>query len=434
MFVGNATTSITVTPTVVQTDATVSVRINGGSFAPVSSGTASGSLALNVGSNSVEVRVTARDGITQMTYTVMVTRDEAAPIVTTPTATSFTATSATLGGNVTSDGGATITERGVVYSATATNADPLIDGTGVTKVTTTGNTGVFTLPVTGLTQSTGYTFKAYAINSEGTAYSSVASFLTLSTDANLGGLVLDGFGFSPAFANTTATYAATVQRSDGTVLIRPTSAHSGASLFARVNGGGWVPVSSGSLSLPLPLEFGDNLVEVRVIAQDGATEQLYSLEVFRNQPRPDAMVGRSVAFMGGANVYSSSYAQQLLLVATRARAVSGYVAVANRGNRPDRFNYRGNGDNRYFKVEYRNATGALVSASVKAGLYRTSEMEPSAPVEWLRVTVTPVKKLIVVKGRKKTVTLRKAHTAHINATSVLDPAVRDGVSIRVETR
>jgi hypothetical protein len=145
-------------------------------------------------------------------------------------------------------------------------------------------------------------------------------------------------------------------------------------------------------------------------------------------------VGRSVAFMGGANVYTSSSAQQLPLVATRARAVSGYVAVANRGNRPDRFNYRGNGDNRYFKVEYRNATGALVSASVKAGLYRTSEMEPGAPVEWLRVTVTPVKKRIVVKKRKKTVTLRKAHTAHINATSVLDPSVGDGVSIRVETR
>ena len=356
------------------------------------------------------------------------------PSVTSPNATTITATGATLGGNVTADGGATITERGVVYSAAATNSNPLIGGTGVTKVTTTGNTGVFTLPVTGLTQGTGYTFKAYAINSEGTAYSSVASFLTLSTDANLGGLVLDGFGFSPAFANTTATYAATVQRSDEKVRIRPTSVHPGASLFARVNGGDWVPVSSGSLSLPLPLEFGDNLVEVRVIAQDGATEQLYSLEVFRNQPRPDAMVGRSVAFMGGANVYTSSSSQQLPLVATRARAVSGYVAVANRGNRPDRFNYRGNGDNRYFKVEYRNATGALVSASVKAGLYRTSEMEPGAPVEWLRVTVTPVKKRIVVKKRKKTVTLRKAHTAHINATSVLDPSVGDGVSIRVETR
>jgi hypothetical protein len=298
----------------------------------------------------------------------------------------------------------------------------------------TSTTGVFTVPAMGLAPGTSYRFKAYAINSQGTAYSGVAYFLTLSNNANLGGLVLDGFGLSPSFATTTTTYAATVQRSHGTVRIRPTSAHSGASLFARVNGGGWVPVSSGSLILPLTLEFGDNLVEVRVIAQDGAAEQLYSLEVFRNQPRPDAMVGRSVAFMGGANVYSSSSAQQLPLVATRAGAVSGYVAVANRGNRPDRFNYRGNGDNRYFKVEYRNATGALVSASVKAGLYRTSEMEPEAPVEWLRVTVTPVKKLIVVKKGKKTVTLRKAQTASINAASVLDPAVGDGVSIRVETR
>jgi hypothetical protein len=103
-----------------------------------------------------------------------------APTVTTPTATSITATGATLGGNVTADGGATITERGVVYAATATNNDPLIGGTGVTNVTAAGTTGVFTAPVSGLTQGTGYSYKAYAINSQGTTYTSVGTFTTLS--------------------------------------------------------------------------------------------------------------------------------------------------------------------------------------------------------------------------------------------------------------
>ncbi|MCW0221202.1 MAG: hypothetical protein OJI67_22925, partial [Prosthecobacter sp.] len=51
-----------------------------------------------------------------------------APTVTTPTSASVTHNSATLGGNVTSDGGASITERGVVYALTATNADPEIAG------------------------------------------------------------------------------------------------------------------------------------------------------------------------------------------------------------------------------------------------------------------------------------------------------------------
>jgi hypothetical protein len=50
------------------------VRINGGTYSSVNSGTASGSLALNVGLNSIEIRVTAQDGTTQKTYTVAVTR------------------------------------------------------------------------------------------------------------------------------------------------------------------------------------------------------------------------------------------------------------------------------------------------------------------------------------------------------------------------
>lgn len=436
--VSNATTSIAVTPNLAQANATVDAKVYSTVYGAVTSGSPSASLPLIVGDNLLTVRVTAQAGNTK-TYIVEVKRmvdgTETTPTVTTPTATNITTIDATLGGNVTADDGDAITERGVVYSPSATNSNPSVGGAGVLKLSayTTG-TGVFTVPAAGLASGTSYSFKAYAINSRGTAYTNVASFLTLSSNADLGGLVLDGFSLSPSFTNATTTYTAAVQRSEESVRIRPMSTNSGASLFVRVSGGGWIPVSSGSLSLPLALDFGENLVDVRVIAEDGATEQLYSLRIFRNQPRPDAMVGSSFARMVGTNVYSSSSAQQLPLVARRARAVSGYVAVANRGNQPDRFNYRGNGDNRYFKVEYRNATGAFVSASVKAGLYHTSEMEPGAPVEWLRVTVTPVKKHIVVKRGKKTVTLRKAHTAHINATSVLDPAVVDGVSIRVKTR
>src|SRR5262249_45702635 len=86
--------------------------------------------------------------------------------------------SATLGGNVTSDGGLTISERGVVYAPTSTNSNPLIGGSGVTKVTTTGTTGVFTVPVSGLTGTTGYSYKAYATNSSGTSYTSFATFTT----------------------------------------------------------------------------------------------------------------------------------------------------------------------------------------------------------------------------------------------------------------
>ena len=115
------------------------------------------------------------------TFTTAVTIT--APAISSPTSAGITATSATLGGNVTSDGGSAIIERGVVYSLTSTNANPLIGDPGVTKVTTTGTTGIFTVPVIGLTPSSGYSFKAYAISSGGeySAYTSVATFSTLAS-------------------------------------------------------------------------------------------------------------------------------------------------------------------------------------------------------------------------------------------------------------
>lgn len=84
----------------------------------------------------------------------------------------LTATSATLGGNVTADGGATVTERGVVY---ATTANPT---TANNKVTIGAGTGTFSQNVTGLTASTTYHVRAYAINSAGTSYGGDSTFTT----------------------------------------------------------------------------------------------------------------------------------------------------------------------------------------------------------------------------------------------------------------
>ena len=79
---------------------------------------------------------------------------------------SYSGTTATMGGNVTSAGGtgAIISERGVIYSTVAANNDPQIGETGVTKLTaSTSGTGIYSLPnVTGLTTATEYNMKAYA--------------------------------------------------------------------------------------------------------------------------------------------------------------------------------------------------------------------------------------------------------------------------------
>ncbi|MEJ2628375.1 MAG: hypothetical protein P8078_07460, partial [bacterium] len=99
------------------------------------------------------------------------------PACTTSTASSVTTTSATLGGNITDDGGAPVTERGVVYSSSDTS--PTIGEPGVTQDTNGSGTGMFSEPIGGLTSGTVYWFRAYAINSVGTAYGDVEPCTTL---------------------------------------------------------------------------------------------------------------------------------------------------------------------------------------------------------------------------------------------------------------
>ena len=100
------------------------------------------------------------------------------PTVTTTTASNIISTSATLGGNVTNDGGAAITERGVVYSTSDTT--PTI-AEGGTKDTNSSGTGVFSETVSNLIPGTTYYFSSYAINSIGTSYGATQSFTTEGT-------------------------------------------------------------------------------------------------------------------------------------------------------------------------------------------------------------------------------------------------------------
>jgi hypothetical protein len=100
------------------------------------------------------------------------------PAITTPTSTTITDSSATLGGNITVVGCSPITERGIYYSLTSGFAN----GTG-TKVSTVGtySTGVFTIPVTGLSSNTVYYYKAFALSASGTSYSTQGTFTTTVT-------------------------------------------------------------------------------------------------------------------------------------------------------------------------------------------------------------------------------------------------------------
>jgi parallel beta-helix repeat protein len=92
----------------------------------------------------------------------------------TTAASAITGTTATSGGNVTGDGGAAVTARGVCWS---TSANPT---TANSKTTNGTGTGTFTSSITGLTAGALYYVRAYATNSAGTGYGTQISFTTVS--------------------------------------------------------------------------------------------------------------------------------------------------------------------------------------------------------------------------------------------------------------
>jgi uncharacterized protein (TIGR02145 family) len=86
-------------------------------------------------------------------------------------ATSITSSTATIGGMITSDGGASITTRGVVYGTST--------GSATYSVTSGTGTGTYTIGLTGLTPATTYYARSFATNGVGTVYGTETSFTTI---------------------------------------------------------------------------------------------------------------------------------------------------------------------------------------------------------------------------------------------------------------
>ncbi|MFT3682051.1 MAG: hypothetical protein QM791_17380 [Ferruginibacter sp.] len=176
------------------------------------------------------------------------------PTVTTNTVTNITPNAATAGGNVTSNGGAAVTARGICYSTNypATLADNVVTAASA-------GTGTFSVPLTNLSASTIYYTRAFATNSTGTAYgdhsgfstasaatpsvTTAAAFAIGSNTASCGGTVTDnggsalsargivyGTGTSPTLANSVITDAAATTGSYTSIMNELTA---GTQYYAR---------------------------------------------------------------------------------------------------------------------------------------------------------------------------------------------------------
>ncbi|MFZ2341040.1 MAG: fibrobacter succinogenes major paralogous domain-containing protein [Bacteroidales bacterium] len=134
-------------------------------------------------------------------------KKEEIPVVTTTAVSGVTTTTAVSGGNVTDDGGADVTARGVCWG---TAANPAISGSKTTDGTGTGS---FSSNLTGLTPGTTYYVRAYATNSVGTAYGNEVEFTatpiagaTVTTAA----VTVVSYTTATAGGNVTATGGGTV--------------------------------------------------------------------------------------------------------------------------------------------------------------------------------------------------------------------------------
>jgi len=105
---------------------------------------------------------------------IVFTTPIAPPTIITLDASKITSISAESGGDITADGGSSVTARGIIWSSIS---DPLNDPSHV--ITNDGSgVGYFPSTLDGLLGNTTYYVRAYAVNSAGTAYGNLVQFIT----------------------------------------------------------------------------------------------------------------------------------------------------------------------------------------------------------------------------------------------------------------
>lgn len=219
---------------------------------------------------------------------LITTATTVAPTLTTTAASNISFTTATSGGNISSDGFAPVTDRGVVWSlganpTTASNLGITHDGTG---------TGAFSSALSGLAPGTTYHIRAYATNSIGTSYGADLTFTTLvatptltatpasldfgNTTVNTTSVMnysLSGIYLSPAAGNITVTAPAgygVSTSANGPFGPTATVAYTGSTLAATTVYVQFAPASIGALNGTLTNGGGGGTVNVALTGAGAA--------------------------------------------------------------------------------------------------------------------------------------------------------------------
>jgi hypothetical protein len=266
--VGLSVNTVTVTPFVSDSNATVKVNGN-----PAAHAVSYGPISLNPGNNLITVLVTAADFIDAKSYSITInkaasTNANLSSLVPSVGALSPGFSSATtsysmnVGNSVSS----------IQFTATAADASATIkvNGNAVSSGQPSGSisldVGVNTVNVV-VTAEDAATTRTYTV---------MVTRAAPSTNANLSSLVPSVGALSPGFNSATTSYSINVGNSVSSIQFTATAADASATI--EVNG---TSLPSGQQSGPITLIVGANAVNVRVTAQDGTTTKTYSVTVNR---------------------------------------------------------------------------------------------------------------------------------------------------------
>lgn len=264
-----AATSFTVTPTV--DDTTASVTVDG---VAVASGSVSNAIAFSGPQQTVQIVVTAEDGTTQ-TYSITVQRQD---ISTNANLTNLALSTGALTPAFSSDTTSytatvdfTVDEITVtptvddVTAAVTVGGNPVNSGTASAAIALT--IGSNNIPVA-VTAEDGSTVKTYTI---------IVTRSAPSSNANLSDLTLSKATFDQlSFDSAQTSYTASAHFLVPTTTATATVADNTATL--KING---TTIASGATSAPISLPVGSSTISATVTAQDGTTTQTYAVDVTR---------------------------------------------------------------------------------------------------------------------------------------------------------
>jgi gliding motility-associated-like protein len=309
----------------ITTDPAATETING---TPVPEGTISPYMALTPGLNTIPVVITAADGVTRETYTIVVNQTTSDASLSKLTVSSGTLTPASGSGTTSytdnvSNAASSIALRAITTDPNATetiNGTPVTEGTvspymplavGVNTIT------IISTAVDGVTKDT----------------TTVTVTRLLPNVATLSKLTVSGGTLSPAFASGTSSYTDNVANSVSTIALRAVTTDPAAT--ETING---TPLPEGTVSPYMALSVGPNTITIIVTAVDGVTQDTTTITVTRLQANDASLVKLTVssgtlspAFAGGTTGYTDNVDNTVSTIAFRAVTTDPYATETING-------------------------------------------------------------------------------------------------------